>query len=645
MKKNRILAAVLVLALACGIMGVSALAKGSENEAAAPEAAETAVAAAPAVSVSGDASADETVYVVANADGSADKVIVSASYKNVSADEAKAAASVLKDPQLVKGDSSYQGGTDEALPVTMRITYTLDGSEISAADLAGKSGRVTIRFDYENTRYETVDIDGESEKIYVPFTVLTGAVLPNDVFTNVEVSNGKLIDDGDRTIVAGVAFPGLQESLALDADKLELPDYVEISADVEGFELETTLTVITNTLFNDVKSDADTDLDSLDTSELTDGLGELTDGMNELLDGSSALYSGMCTLLESTNALSDGVNQLADGLDTLSDNSAALNSGALQVFNALLDTANTQIAASGLEVEALTVSNYDEVLTGVLSQIDSAGTYAESIARKKVETAVSEQEDTIRAAIYSAAQEQVTRIVENAARVTVWDGVLQAAGLTRDTYAAGVAAGLISAEQQAMLNAALEQQMSSETVRATIRTNVAEQMNTAEMALTLDQKYDEQYKLIVEQKMASDEVQSQITAAAAQASEGAKSLRALKQQLDSYNAFYLGLASYTAGVDSAKDGAETLRGNMPALVSGVQSLCTGSMQLSDGLKRFNDEGISRLTDAFDGKLDGLSARLDALSDVSRGYESFSGAASGMNSTVKFIIRTAEITAE
>lgn len=650
MKKNRILAVVLVLALACGVMGVSALAKSSGAEKPAVTAVQSAAAeplAASSGSGSGSAaSADETVYVIAKADGSAEKVIVSASYKNATADEARDAASALKNPQLVKGDTCYQGETDETLPVTMRISYTLDGKTVSADELAGRSGRVTIRFDYENNRFETVDIDGKNEKIYVPFTVLTGAVLPNDVFSNVEVSNGKLIDDGDRTIVAGIAFPGLQESLALDSDKLELPDYVEITADVNGFELETTLTIITNTLFNDVKNDADSsELDSLDTSELTDGIGELTDGMNELLDGSSALYSGMCTLLESTNELSNGVNRLADGLDTLSGNSAALNSGALQVFNALLSTASTQIAASGLEVEELTVSNYDKVLSDVLGQIDSAGSNAEAIARRKVEAAVSAQEDTIRAAIYSTAEDQVARIVENAARVTVWNGVLEAAGLTTDTYQAGVEAGLISAEQQAMLNAALEQQMSSETVLATIRTNVAEQMDTSDMAFTLDQKYDEQYKLIVEQKMASDEVQSQITAASAQASEGAKSLRALKQQLDSYNAFYLGLASYTAGVDAAKDGAETLRGNMPALVSGVQSLCNGSMQLSDGLKRFNDEGISRLTDAFDGKLDGLSARLDALSDVSRAYTSFSGAVSDMDSTVKFVIRTDEISVE
>ena len=189
MKKNRILAVVLVLALACGVMGVSALAKSSGAEKPAVTAVQSAAAeplAASSGSGSGSAaSADETVYVIAKADGSAEKVIVSASYKNATADEARDAASALKNPQLVKGDTCYQGETDETLPVTMRISYTLDGKTVSADELAGRSGRVTIRFDYENNRFETVDIDGKNEKIYVPFTVLTGAVLPNDVFSNV----------------------------------------------------------------------------------------------------------------------------------------------------------------------------------------------------------------------------------------------------------------------------------------------------------------------------------------------------------------------------------------------------------------------------------------------------------------------------
>ena len=55
--------------------------------------------------------------------------------------------------------------------------------------------------------------------------------------------SGKLINDGSRTAVIGIAFPGLQENLAISKDKLEIPDYVEIAADVSSFRLDMTVTV------------------------------------------------------------------------------------------------------------------------------------------------------------------------------------------------------------------------------------------------------------------------------------------------------------------------------------------------------------------------------------------------------------------
>ena len=177
--------------------------------------------------------------------------------------------------------------------MSMIVSYRLDGKSISAEELAGQSGHVTIRYEYTNNQYETVQIDGQSTRIAVPFAKLTGMLLDNDVFTNVEVSNGRLINDGSRTIVAGLAFPGLQDDLALDRDTLELPDYVEISADVQHFAMMNTVTVATNELFNKMDTDS---IDSLD--DLTDQLGELTDGMNALLDGSSQLYDGLNTLLD-----------------------------------------------------------------------------------------------------------------------------------------------------------------------------------------------------------------------------------------------------------------------------------------------------------------------------------------------------------
>ena len=82
--------------------------------------------------------------------------------------------------------------------------------------------------------------------------MLSGMILDGDKFKNVEVSNGKAINDGTRTIVAGFALPGMQDSLDINKDEMEIPDYVEITADTTDFELSTTMTVAMNDIFNDV---------------------------------------------------------------------------------------------------------------------------------------------------------------------------------------------------------------------------------------------------------------------------------------------------------------------------------------------------------------------------------------------------------
>ena len=70
-------------------------------------------------------------------------------------------------------DIYYQGTIKKELPVGISVSYQLDGKTISAAELAGKSGHVNIRFDYDNRQFETVDIDGSQEKIYVPCLLYT----------------------------------------------------------------------------------------------------------------------------------------------------------------------------------------------------------------------------------------------------------------------------------------------------------------------------------------------------------------------------------------------------------------------------------------------------------------------------------------
>ena len=223
-------------------------------------------------------------------------------------------------------DIYYQGSIEKELPVNLSVSYTLDGKKVSPSELAGKSGHVVIRFDYQNNQYETVEIDGKTEKIYVPFAMLTGMLLDSDVFTNVAVSNGKLINDGDHIAVIGIAFPGLEDNLAIDKEDFEIPDYVEISADVKNFEMSMTMTIATNELFNKVDAN---NLDSIDS--LTDSLDELTDAMDQLMDGSSQLYDGLCTLLDKSGELVAGIDKLAAGAKELKDGAGDLDAGVAQL--------------------------------------------------------------------------------------------------------------------------------------------------------------------------------------------------------------------------------------------------------------------------------------------------------------------------
>lgn len=631
MKKSRIIALVLTAALACGAVGAAAAAAGgteTPQEKAAP---------APAGGRGQEpAFKDETVYVIANPDGSVKKIIVSDQVQNASKEEAQDAVSSLGDAQNVKGDDCWTGTLDKELPVEMRISYTLDGRAVSAEELAGKSGRVCIRFDYENRQLETVDVGGRPETIYVPFVVLTGAVLDSDIFSNVEVTNGRLVNDGDHIAVVGLAFPGLAQSLDLDGGELQIPDFVEISADVQGFELETTLSIVTNSVFSQLDSE---EWEDLELEGLSDGLAELTDAMDQLMDGSVELYDGLCTLLGKSGELSAGVDQLAGGLGELTSHNGELNGGARQVFESLLAMANTQLAAAELETPALTIENYSQVLGGVLGQLDSAGTYAESVAREQVEKAVRAQESAVREAVTQAVEQEVSAQVSEAVRQNVWQKVLEATGLTQEIYDAGVKTGLISRDQQAQLSAALEQQMQGEAARAAIAENTRLQMAGDEAAAVIKEKTEEQVQLLIAQNMASPEVQEKISATTAQASAGAVSIRALKQQLDSYNAFYAGLTSYTAGVAAAQGGAAAIQSNMPALIEGVTQLRDGAEKLSDGLKEFNREGIQKLVDAFDGDLGALADRFKATADASKNYRSFSGLDGGMDGSVRFVCRT------
>ena len=649
----RVLAVGMSLTIMCSTVGVTAYSAGADQNK--PSAAQTTDGKSTAENAKGASdskrfSKEETVYVIAGADGSPQKVIVSDWVKNPQKADKIKDKSNLTDIENVKGDETYtidenkmlewgangqdiyyKGKSNEQLPVGVSIRYTLDGTPVAPKDLAGKSGKLKMTFTYTNRQYEEVKIGDKKEKIYVPFVILTGMMLDNEKFTNVDVSNGKVINDGSHTYVAGFALPGLNESLAL-GDKLDLPSTVEITADVTDFELATTLTVATNEVFNDIDtSKFDGEIDTLKKK-----LKEMTDGVNQLADGTSQLYKGLSTLLDKSGELIDGVDQLYNGADQLQSGAASLDSGAgtladgasaldggvskLQSGATALDSGAGDLSsgASTLDGGVATLKYYIGELAGGLDQISSNSAQLRGGAAQVFKTFLSEADKQIAAAglqaepltienyasvldalIGQLSEENVTKLatdtacktvsstvesqrdlirqsVEAAVRTQVTNGVLAAAGLgmDSDSYDAAVAAGQIPDDVQLQVSKGIAAQM-------------------AGMSSTIDGTGEAKITEAIESNMQGEQVRTQIAQAVQQAAGGREALKALKAQLDSYNQFYNGILSYTSGVDKANGGAREIFNNTITLKNGTANLASGAGDLKDGTSQIKS-GTSEL---------------------------------------------------
>ena len=380
--KARVLSVLLAVTMSMSLFGCGKTASDESAEAAstAAEQVEQETAEqekADGVSHSSESGKDETVYVIADAAGSPTKVIVSNQLKNKDGADSLKDTTTLKDITNVNGDGSYkenadgtitwdtdggadvyyQGTTDKELPVTVKLSYQLDGKDIKPEDLAGKSGHVKIRFEYTNHATKKVKVGDKEEEIKVPFCMTSGAVLPNDTFSNVTVTNGRIINEGKNNIVVGVAFPGLTESLDWDnmkskakdeearkkLDDIDIPESVEIEADVKNFALDMTLTMASSNVLSSFNLTKD-----IDTSEISDQMDDLQDGMDKLIDGGEDLKDGTGKVKDGASDLNDGAGKLKDGTGDLKDGAGKLKDGTSELKNGAGELADgTQSLADG----------------------------------------------------------------------------------------------------------------------------------------------------------------------------------------------------------------------------------------------------------------------------------------------------------
>lgn len=587
---------------------------------------------------------EETVYVEAAADGTPQKVTVEARLRNPGDGQPIRDRSNLTDLHSTKGDEDfrrsgdellwdnhgedveYKGSSAQELPVSVRVSYTLDGKPITPKELAGKSGRVTIRFDYENHTEQTVTVtrsDKQSEKakkltkknkkkrktkaaqrvitIPVPFVALTTLFLDSDTFSNVEAENAELVRTDDQCVVVGYACPGLADSLKLadwePTEEVELPEYIQVTADVTGFGLDFTATVFTPELFNELEQG---DLDDLD--ELTDGMDTLQDASGELVKGTKQLSKGMKKLKTYLRKYTKGVQSASSGAVKLSKGLAELKK----------QTAQLQKGLSGLS------SGDSEQLQGALEQLGALGEFAQGVQQ------------------YQSAVEQGTHTAQDSLSDIDWAGVESEAEKEAVKQAKSQLAA--AAEELGLTDeqlAALQQRM-EDGIDLSGTCSVAQE-HTADALEALESLPDG----------------SALSQSAESLSSGMKGLlsvleklgqaqNALEQLSEGIDAYAEGIAQLSKGASQLSSGMKKLNKAGSPLNQAVSKAAKGTKKLANGFAEFDEDGIQELTDLAGDDLQELTDRLRAVQMAGSGYQSFDGLAEGQTGSVRFVVETEAI---
>lgn len=585
----------------------------------------------------GETYKDESVYVNADASGKVKKTTVTEWLKNTekgSVDD----ETVLEDVENVKGnekykegsddsivweskgkDIYYQGTTDEELPVNMSITYKLDGKEISPKDLAGKSGKLEMTINYENKSKQNVDVDGQQTEMYTPFTLATAMMLPTDEYTNVTIDNGKIVSDGDKNIVVGVAFPGLSEDLGLDSSNLDvdIPSSVTITADVTDVSVGATYTMASANLLDSIGLDDVDSFDDLDdsinkledaTNQLVDGSKELAEGTNTLNGKSGELISGVDKLADGVTAYTDGVAGVADGANAINSNMALVKNG---VSAAVEGTGKLATGVSGVQ------SGLNTVASGINTAIDNLNKSSENIKGLANQTALTNEEKQ--------------QIVSNVS------AGLDQAGLSKeqkDAVDTAIASAVNAASDETNKKVAYAANDYSKGM-----SGAASQLSAASSALTTVDPANPTATVaggVAAVSAGIDELQTKLgtgTADQPGLTTGVEALASGVSQLaDGANELNQKSSTLKSGMSTLKNGGEQL-------VSGVGVLASGADTLASGISEYKTEAIDKLADAFGGDIGKVTSRINAMKELSEDYKSYAGIKDGMNGSTKFIIET------
>ena len=619
-------------------------------------------------------SKDESVYVNADESGTTTKITVSNWLKNAGINGTINDESDLKDIQNVKGDETftqngddvqwsagsndiyYQGTTDKELPVGVEIKYELDGKEIAAKDLLGQSGKLKITVSYTNKSKSTQTINGEKQEMYTPFVMATGIILPDDKFSNVEVDDGKIINEGSNNIVVGFGMPGMAESLDLDEDAADkLPEGFTVTADVTDFSIGNTITFASPSILSDLELDDIDDLDDLenkleklvDSSEdLVDGskklsnkMGELEDKFDDYQNGEKSLNKGIKDLVNGGTTLKKGVKDYTNGVDTLAKGTQSYVNGAKQITDG-----NQKLYEAVKDMP----SSYKEFSDGLQAYTKGVDTLADTKTAKQL----TDGADAVTAGI-GTLNENLGKLESSYDNYKLLaDGLkAQAAQISDPTQKATILAYVQKLEELYQgQKASVGALVSATNNKSTLKSGASQVAAGIKKVMTGAQTLSGNSATLrsADQKLTSSI--ATLTASVKKLSEGSKKLSSndrkllagAKKILKASKSVKSGSDKLINGANKLKKGSNKLHKATGKVADGIGKLSDGADDLYEGMDKFDQKGIQKLNNVYEDDIKTLKTRLEKLTDMSKDYTNFSGISKGMDGKVKFVIETAEV---
>lgn len=657
---------------------------------------------------------DETVYAMLNSDGSVDQEIVSSwlhndngirnikeqldlsNVKNVKSDEKPEVSGKTYTWNADSNDIYYEGTSTKTLPVQVRVTYKLDGKEISGKDLIGKSGKLEIHISLKNTQSKTVNVNGRQTRIH-PFYMGAGVLdLSTDHFSNVKCENGKVLSEGNNTMVAFISVPGLQDTLescgVTGAKELPMQDDITITCEAKDFELGPIMFAMTP----EVPVDKLKDINSMD--DLTKGLDELTNASAQLLNGTSQLSEGTATFQGKMQELVNGVPTLTNGVSALKNGTQELVSGSTRLYSGLqnlhtgmnqakkgtaklnkatdglgtlvsgVDEINTnmQALAKGLQdgSNELNASLSDEMLKNLTDGLGNVSALQEMFEKDQqhVAQAAADLEAALTSTDVDNAAGKLGETAEYLKKKAFNDK-----GEVVDAEVAQALKSLKSADDY-LLNYKTQATASAVNLQkqlTQLQTDSANLKNLSDMADSAAEMLPKLSSFKASLNTASQGAQ-QLARGTQQLSEKSSSLLELKKGISTLDSsmttavggsseLYKGSQALVSGLQRVDQGAGALQSGSATIGNGAQQLYDASTLLKDktgelhaGMSKFKTTGIDEMQKQVSLSLDDVTQLLAIKDEIVKEAEqehTFSGAPKNSESKVKYIYKTEELQKE